>query len=560
MIRQIPGNYSDFSGQNNVEFIEMIVAAVGGRDGTEDIAARRRLYLDLGQLNEDVVPDRAHVYRGRPPRRRRRSTPGDLTPYGRRAGGAISGSVDLFASGRTEDLGLDGLPSSARGRRRGRAALPGRPRRDDLLPLVPRLQHPRRTSAAAPTATPRATTTTTSSTTPTSATQTSSPAGASVQERYAQYLPAFELNSVDGPAGHRALGPGRRLDAAQHRGHRRRTSRPTSPRPSTATRSRSTAPASLSSPFFQNTIQITTGTLARRDVLPAPHPGPDREPDRGRPRARRLLVASRPSASGRPATTARRRIRIASFQLVGSPWLQSTRVGTAADVGADAARARTRASSSRRSTTRSRPTTYARPRQAVYRTTAVASAAGDGRRRSRASRPSCSAPRRSPTAATAGLQRAYTTRPLDLTRYQQPADVRPRPRLRALGLDARRDPHRRRRDGELLRVRAAHHSLRARRGRPHRDDDAARRQPLADGDAEPAGPQLGQHPALGAEQAQGRPRRGRRLAGPGLPRSGTAVATRTARRRGRASRSAASPRSRTSARSCSASATASAGA
>jgi cell surface protein SprA len=420
MIRQLPGNYSNFAGQNNVEFIEMIVAAVGGRDGTEDIGDSARLYIDLGELNEDVVPDRYNSGEDglRDPNA---VTPGDLTPFGRRSLSPLSGSIDVFESGRTEDLGLDGLPSQEGDVVEGGTPYPAalaetnffRFFLDSNLPAAERARanddpsgddyHHFRDGPyfddasrfplpAAP----------------------GQPAGASVQERYGQYLPAFELNSVQaqsdiarsGQDGISTLPNTEDLDgdlSADLADAYHRYEIPLD------------RAGLLASPFFQNVIPIETGRSAGETYYLLRIPvrtenrrtvGLDRDNF-----SRISTVRVWTTGHDRPAT-----IRIPSFQLVGSPWLQSTRVGTAEDVVGTPPGPDPRLFVATVNNEES-PTTYARPRQAVYRTTAQASvggtAGGLAREQALVLRAETLADGR-----TAGIQRSYTTRPLDLTRYQ----------------------------------------------------------------------------------------------------------------------------------------------
>ncbi|MEL7363022.1 MAG: cell surface protein SprA, partial [Bacteroidota bacterium] len=112
VVQRLPEGYNDFDGRNNIEFVEFIVAPYGGRDGTQPVSDGALLYIDLGQLSEDVLPDgRFNTEDGLV------ETDLDgasLSPYGRLATGSASGSVDLDdATRQTEDLGLDGLRSAS---------------------------------------------------------------------------------------------------------------------------------------------------------------------------------------------------------------------------------------------------------------------------------------------------------------------------------------------------------------------------------------------------------------------------------------------------------------
>ncbi|CAN5546630.1 cell surface protein SprA [soil metagenome] len=111
MVAPIREGYTDFTARNNIEFVEFIFSTYGGREGTEQVAQDAMLYFDLGQVSEDVIPNRLL-----------NTEDGLLTAnlagsqfdaWGRLATGVQNGDVDLDQNtGRTEDVGLDGLPSS----------------------------------------------------------------------------------------------------------------------------------------------------------------------------------------------------------------------------------------------------------------------------------------------------------------------------------------------------------------------------------------------------------------------------------------------------------------
>ncbi len=411
MVRPLPGNYADFNGQNNVEFVEMIVTAVGGRSGDEDIQTGAVMYLDLGQFNEDVVPDRV-LSREDGLRDPATLITSELTPYGRRATGNFSGSVDVYDSGRTEDLGLDGLPSTAQD-----VTVNGTPYPAELAEtsffasfLASNLPESERGRAGND---------------PSGDdfhhflddtyfnNPSFFPGGSSVQERYAQYLPSTELNSVQAQAAIARSGQ----DGISTQPNTEDIDGDISIDFSESFH-RYAIPLDraglAASPFFQNTISVTTGPSAGETyyLLRIPVRTENRtevgigRDDFGRISAARLWTGGH----DRPAT-----IRIASFQLVGSPWLQSTRVGQADDVGGIPPGTPPRLFVATVNSDES-PDTYARPRQAIYRETALPSAAGSG---SAAAREQALVLRAEDLAdgRTAGLQRAYTTRPLDLTRY-----------------------------------------------------------------------------------------------------------------------------------------------
>ena len=111
MVQRLPDGYRDFDGRNNVEFVEMIVAAYGGREGNDNVAGDGMLYIDLGRVSEDVLPN------GQTNRedglRNREEGIGEFGPYGRFPTGQQNSVVDYDdATGVTEDLGLDGLRSA----------------------------------------------------------------------------------------------------------------------------------------------------------------------------------------------------------------------------------------------------------------------------------------------------------------------------------------------------------------------------------------------------------------------------------------------------------------
>ncbi len=110
--RQLESSYSNFDGQNNIEFIEILISPLGGKDGREAIRQGAVLNIDLGRINEDVLPNGfLNLEDGLPDTDI--VTQGDLDSWSRRAsGGRPNGYVNVFESDRTEDLGLDGIPSS----------------------------------------------------------------------------------------------------------------------------------------------------------------------------------------------------------------------------------------------------------------------------------------------------------------------------------------------------------------------------------------------------------------------------------------------------------------
>jgi len=101
--RQLPEGYTDFSVQN-VEFVEFIVKV---RPQNGSITDGAKLYVDLGTISEDVLPDeQLNSEDGL----RLDFATDDLDILSRLARGNQDDAIDV-RNGRTEDLGLDGLVS-----------------------------------------------------------------------------------------------------------------------------------------------------------------------------------------------------------------------------------------------------------------------------------------------------------------------------------------------------------------------------------------------------------------------------------------------------------------
>ncbi|PSQ72716.1 MAG: cell surface protein SprA, partial [Bacteroidetes bacterium QH_2_64_26] len=101
--RSLPEGYTDFSIQN-VEFVEFIVKVYPENGEVTDGA---RLYVDLGTISEDVVPNRRiDMEDGLS----LNFNEGDLGSLSRIPNAEPGGGIDL-RNGRTQDLGLDGLVS-----------------------------------------------------------------------------------------------------------------------------------------------------------------------------------------------------------------------------------------------------------------------------------------------------------------------------------------------------------------------------------------------------------------------------------------------------------------
>ena len=416
MIRSIDGSYSNFNGQNNVEFIEMIVAVAGGPVGTDAVSPGARLVLDLGRMNEDVIPDRITSTEDG---LRDTYNAADLTPYGRRPGPNINSSVDIFPeSGRTEDLGLDGLPSDANDVGPGgtpyNAALSEKTFFSAFLGSnLPASQSARILDDPSGDDFHNFLETGYFDNTD------FFPRGATVQERYAHYFPAYELNSfqaqneiqISGSEGKgiSSLPNTEDVDGDSEANLTDSYHRYTIPLDDAGIRA---------SPFFQNPIDITEGASAGQTYYLIRIPvRTENQTVVGVPQDNFSAInEARVWVTGADAPLT---IRIASFQLVGSKWLQSERVGTVLETGDGppppgpdpnlfVATVNNEES----------PKTYARPRQAIYRETAVNTGTGSGgglaREQALVLRAETLADGR-----TAALQRSYTTRPLDLTRYDR---------------------------------------------------------------------------------------------------------------------------------------------
>lgn len=102
--RQLPEGYTDFSVQN-VEFVEFIVKPYPQNGEITDGA---KLYVDLGTISEDVIPnDRLNTEDGLP----LTFNENDLDDLSRLAGGGNQDNTVDVQNNRTEDVGLDGLVS-----------------------------------------------------------------------------------------------------------------------------------------------------------------------------------------------------------------------------------------------------------------------------------------------------------------------------------------------------------------------------------------------------------------------------------------------------------------
>ncbi|HYE97219.1 MAG TPA: cell surface protein SprA [Rubricoccaceae bacterium] len=110
MVQRLPEGYTDFTARNNIEFIEFIFTPLGGRNGNEPVSPEGTLYLDLGSISEDILPNR--LFNGEDGLLEQPLEPGSADAWGRYPTGQASNTVETDdETGRTEDLGLDGLPS-----------------------------------------------------------------------------------------------------------------------------------------------------------------------------------------------------------------------------------------------------------------------------------------------------------------------------------------------------------------------------------------------------------------------------------------------------------------
>ncbi|MEP0546656.1 MAG: cell surface protein SprA [Rhodothermales bacterium] len=126
MAQRLPEGYTDFDARNNIEFVEFIFSPFGGRDGSQRIDPNARLYVELGQTSEDIIPNQnSNGEDGLLGSR-------NADAYGRYAGGTPDGIVNINdETQRTEDLGLDGLPGQVAA---AAAAANGTPYSDQGVP------------------------------------------------------------------------------------------------------------------------------------------------------------------------------------------------------------------------------------------------------------------------------------------------------------------------------------------------------------------------------------------------------------------------------------------
>ena len=409
-VQAIDNSYSNFDGQNNVEFVEMLFAPLGGLDGTQPVDAGAKLYLDLGRLNEDVLPNR--FLNSEDGLVSNDPVESDIDNWGRRPTGRSDGLVNLDRdTGVTEDLGLDGLPSL---NRLGEATYPLSEAEQfrDFLVTLPVGSPEQLRAAQDPSGDDYYYFTDTRFND--RARYPTTPQGASVQERFANYLPAFEVNSAlaqQAVSTEESGGPGVAIRPNSEDVNNNNTLE------SSESFHRYEIPLDAaglaSSPFFQNTLSTTdeqgraqTWYLLRIPVRTQNKREFDvEEDDFSRVESVRLWT----TGHTRPVT-----MRFASFELVGSQWLKSETVGFTDEPGddPDILNGTPPALFIESINNEENPTIYAIPRGTIQNTSRSSSGAlrptreqslilraeglADGRR--------------------AGIVRSYATRPLDLTK------------------------------------------------------------------------------------------------------------------------------------------------
>ena len=404
----IASSYRNFDGQNNVEFVEMVFAPLGGRDGSSAVGDQAVMYLDLGRFSEETLPNgflNAEDGLVSNPS----LTPGPLDNWGRRPSGVTDGLVNLDRdTERTEDLGLDGLPSL---RTLGAAPYPVS-EQDQFRAFLDRLPvdtPEQRRAALDPSADDYYYFTDTRFDDPL---RYPGPLGASVQERFAHFLPATEVNAAQ--SQQRLVENGRAAaitpDSEDLNGDNQLET--------TEAFHRYTIPlqadALRASPFFQSLLTTTDdrGATQQWYLLRVPVRTQNRrsfnvaDDDFSRVESVRLWT----TGHDRPVT-----MRFASFELVGSQWLKSTVVGVEPEAGdAPGASGGTAPALFIESiNNEENADTYAVPRGTILSTSRTPNGA------IRASREQALILRaeRLVDGRRAAITRSYATRPLDLTKY-----------------------------------------------------------------------------------------------------------------------------------------------
>jgi cell surface protein SprA len=110
IMQRVPEGYNDFT-QKNIDFVEFVFKPIPENDA-RDAGDEARLYVDLGAISEDLLPNKRPNPNNEDGLSLTSIEPTDLDTWGRLPKGSINGLVDIDeATRRTEDLGLDGLPS-----------------------------------------------------------------------------------------------------------------------------------------------------------------------------------------------------------------------------------------------------------------------------------------------------------------------------------------------------------------------------------------------------------------------------------------------------------------
>jgi cell surface protein SprA len=110
MTQRLPEGFTDFS-LKNIDFVEFVFRPFSERPG-EDAGNDAALFVDLGSISEDVLPD--EKLNNEDGLSTVSVTEAGILEWGRTPNGAQNSVVDIDdASGRTEDLGLDGLASGS---------------------------------------------------------------------------------------------------------------------------------------------------------------------------------------------------------------------------------------------------------------------------------------------------------------------------------------------------------------------------------------------------------------------------------------------------------------
>lgn len=108
MTQRIPEGYNDFT-LKNIEFVEFVFRVFAENEG-EDAGPDAKLYVDLGSISEDVIPNqRLNTEDGLSTVS---ASSSDLDYWSREARGTQDQAIDVNdQTNQTEDLGLDGLAS-----------------------------------------------------------------------------------------------------------------------------------------------------------------------------------------------------------------------------------------------------------------------------------------------------------------------------------------------------------------------------------------------------------------------------------------------------------------